>query len=440
MSGMFARLCASFAISRFGDFLYNTALVVVVLQRTGSPRWVALAIAARILPFVLITPFAAVVADRVDRRRLMMASDAGRSLAMLAAAIAVGTRAPVWVLLVVATVASLLGTPFFAALTATVPDLVAPERLSKANAALSSVEQLAGVAGPVTAAGLLAAGHDGLCFAINSVTFVVSAAVLARVRVARPTPDAPAWVPGPQRPEPADEGSVLRGAAAGVTVVLSHRVLRRVALLRWAMAFSVGVQAVLLPLVSRDLAGTGEAGLGLLEACLGIGGALGAVLAVRLVRACPGRPVSLAGAAAVLGALAMAGQSTVGGPAATYPLLFAQGMATVALLVVSVTVLQQHAPRGHLARIDGLLAGLGLAAGIAGNAAGAWLHELVTLRPALALSAVLAAGAGLAVLGAAARPSAPASCAMTPILGVGRWPWARRWTVSWTGCGTAWRR
>ena len=108
----YRRLIGSFVVSRAGDFLYNTALVVVVLQRTGSAVWVAAALVCRLLPYAVLTPLAGVLADRTDRRRLMVMSDAARFALMLVAALVVAIHAPVWTLLLVATLATCAGSPF----------------------------------------------------------------------------------------------------------------------------------------------------------------------------------------------------------------------------------------------------------------------------------------------------------------------------------------
>src|SRR3954447_9642355 len=80
----FRRLAAALAASQTGDWLYNVALVTLVFERTGSAAWVALTTAARIIPIVALGPLGGVVADRFDRRRVMIASDLARMGVMVA--------------------------------------------------------------------------------------------------------------------------------------------------------------------------------------------------------------------------------------------------------------------------------------------------------------------------------------------------------------------
>nr|MBA3691170.1 MFS transporter [Actinomycetota bacterium] len=79
----FRLLTAGLAISQTGDWLYNVALLVLVLRSTGSATWVAAAGVVRLLPYVLFGTLGGVVADRYPRKRVMIASDLLRSGVML---------------------------------------------------------------------------------------------------------------------------------------------------------------------------------------------------------------------------------------------------------------------------------------------------------------------------------------------------------------------
>src|SRR5580704_10660144 len=82
----FHLLLLGLATSALGDWLYNVALLALVFGRTGSATWVALTTAARVLPIVVLGPLGGVLADRYDRRRLMIASDLSRALLLVALA------------------------------------------------------------------------------------------------------------------------------------------------------------------------------------------------------------------------------------------------------------------------------------------------------------------------------------------------------------------
>src|SRR3954464_14076697 len=82
----FHLLLAGLAVSACGDWLYNVALLAFVFDRTGSATWVAVTTAARVLPMLVAGPLGGVLADRYDRRGLMLAADLVRALLMVALA------------------------------------------------------------------------------------------------------------------------------------------------------------------------------------------------------------------------------------------------------------------------------------------------------------------------------------------------------------------
>jgi CRP-like cAMP-binding protein len=75
----FRYLAASLAVSQTGDWLYNVALLVLVLEATGSATWVAAAGIVRLLPYVVLVPLGGVVADRYPRKTVMIVSDLVRA-------------------------------------------------------------------------------------------------------------------------------------------------------------------------------------------------------------------------------------------------------------------------------------------------------------------------------------------------------------------------
>jgi MFS family permease len=83
--------------SQAGDWLYNLALLAFVYERTGSTAWVGITTAARILPEVVLGPLGGVLADRHDRRMVMIASDVLRAASMGALAlVAFAARRSSW--------------------------------------------------------------------------------------------------------------------------------------------------------------------------------------------------------------------------------------------------------------------------------------------------------------------------------------------------------
>src|ERR1700759_2066224 len=79
----FALLLLSLAVSACGDWLYNVALLAIVFYRTHSASWMALTTAAPVVPVVALGPLGGVLADRYDRRRLILVSDLARAALMV---------------------------------------------------------------------------------------------------------------------------------------------------------------------------------------------------------------------------------------------------------------------------------------------------------------------------------------------------------------------
>lgn len=88
----FRLLLGGQAVSATGDWLYNVALVVYVLDQTGSGTWVAATSLVRFLPYVLFGTFGGVIADRYDRRRVMIVADVARAVVMTALTLVAGAE------------------------------------------------------------------------------------------------------------------------------------------------------------------------------------------------------------------------------------------------------------------------------------------------------------------------------------------------------------
>ncbi len=392
----FRRLIGSYLVSKSGDFLYNTALVVVVLQRTGSAGWVAAALIIRLLPSVLLTPLAGVVADRMDRRHLMVSADVLRAAFMSVAAVIVLAHAPIWAVLLVAFLSTCAGTPFLSAMFASLPEAVPEDQLASANALIGGVEYAAILIGPLSAAAILWAGYEALPFAINAGTFAVSALLLSGIRL-------------PSNQAFAEDGgeSFWQASVSGLRVFGQERLVKITTVALAAITFTYGVEVVLMPLVSKDRIGTGTSGLGVLDAAVGVGGVAGTVLAARLARS--DRLLAVLGVGAVGCGLPMALLSLVHTPVLAYALLLIEGGAAVTMDVVSLTVFQRVVPVSKLARIDGLLSSIAVIALMLGNLAAPAFLSAVSLRGALIAGGGVSIVVGMLVLVAEAGRRLPAA-------------------------------
>ena len=108
----FRLLLVSLSVSSCGDWLYNVALLAVVFARTDSTTWLALTTAARVVPMVVLGPLGGVIADRYDRRRVMIASDLARTLLMVALTAVAAAGLPIVLAPVIAAAATGAGVGF----------------------------------------------------------------------------------------------------------------------------------------------------------------------------------------------------------------------------------------------------------------------------------------------------------------------------------------
>jgi MFS family permease len=359
----FRRLLGGLAVSQIGDWLYNLALVTMVYQGTHSAVWAGTATAARVVPMVALGPLGGVVADRFDRRRLMVACDLIRLALMLVLALVAVTHLPVLLAPVIAAAASAAGTPYLPCVSASTPRLVPDQDLPGANAARSAVTGLGIIVGPALGGVLLLIGSPALAFVVNAVTFGGSAlAVLA-------IPAGPAFHPG--QPDERPTG-LLRGVAEGATVLRAYPQAIRLVGADIMCSLVYGMQTVLLLLVARQ-AGLGLHGYGYLFASIGVGALAGTGLAGRALRYSDSRGVLLAALGAV--GVPMLMLAVTRWAVAALVLVAFTGAGAILVEVLTETSLQRVLP----AEMFGRAYGLALPASVGGIAAGSVIAPLLVI-------------------------------------------------------------
>jgi len=168
------------ATSAFGSSLVPVALAFAVIDLTGSPSALGLVLSAGLVSRVCLLLLGGVVADRLPRQHVMIASDALRATTqgVVALLLLTGT-AHVWELLVLFALFG-AGDAFFSpASTGLVPATVSPARLQQANSLMGIGRDAARVSGPALAGLIVAGVGPGVAFAVDAATFIVSCASLA---------------------------------------------------------------------------------------------------------------------------------------------------------------------------------------------------------------------------------------------------------------------
>src|SRR5580704_6428381 len=148
-------LYSGLAISMSGSWAYNVALVVFVFDATHSAAWVAAASMTRFLTALVASPFGGLVADRMERVRLMVTLDTIALVLQSLLAVVAAFNGPVVLAIIIASLASMNGTSYDPAARAATPVIVGEDHLAAANSAQSAIENLSVIVGPAIAGVLL---------------------------------------------------------------------------------------------------------------------------------------------------------------------------------------------------------------------------------------------------------------------------------------------
>jgi MFS family permease len=348
-------ILAASATSQTGDWLYNVALIVWAYEVTHSTAWVAGVTIARLVPYPLLGPVGGIVADRFDRRRVLVVSDLARVGVMVALAVLTAGDGPVGVAAGLAALASALGTAYRPAVVGMLPDVVGEEHLVAANATESIVENLSVVVGPMIGAALLVVASPGLAFAVNALTFLVSALCASAMRT-RSRGDATSHRAG---------AGFARQLSRGFEELAHSSDARVFAAFLVGTSFVYGGQTVILVLVaSRQLSGGADA-VGIFYAALGIGGIAGAVVVARLGQSPRAGLAMLVGL--MVSAAPMALLGVVEGATAAFVLVLVSGVGVVVVDVLCLTQLQRTVSGAVLGRVWGAIDALTVLAMIVGS-------------------------------------------------------------------------
>jgi MFS family permease len=267
------RVQLAWAASHLGHVSIAVAVAVYAYD-IGGARAVSLVYVIRLVPAAIATPFAAVLGDRFPRAQVMLVANASRFVFAAAIPFAIAGGVSHWVVYGLSIAIAVVGTPFRPAQVAILPSLVdRPEELTAANVVASTIEGLGFFAGPALAGVLLAVSGTTAVFIFVAVAFGISTLVLLK-------PLTGAGVDR-QESEPAEE-SLTEAVLAGAKTIGRDADLRVLVGLFTAQMLVAGALAVLLVVTAIQLLDTGNAGVGWLDAAVGVGGVIGAVGALRL--------------------------------------------------------------------------------------------------------------------------------------------------------------
>jgi MFS family permease len=369
-------LYVSFAVSAVGSWSYNVALLAFVYERTHSLGWVGATTLGRFVPLLVVAPYAGVIAERVERVGLLWRSDllAGAIQAgLVLVAMADGSVTLAIVLGALTSIVTSVNEPAAAALTA---QYAGEDDLVAANALRGTLDSLVIVVGPALGALMLALGSAAAVFAINAVSFVVSAAVIFRLRErSRPSDVTDGGTVGPLK-QIADSIRAIREAPAAVPLL---------ALCALA-SFLYGTDTVVLVAAADQRLGLGPDGFGLLLGGLGIGGLLMAPFIERASAAARLSAILIAGMAAYcLPTLVLALTTS---PELGFAAQVIRGAGTLVVDVLAITAIQRAVAGNMVARVFGIFTALVLGSIALGTVAAPALSSALGLKGALVVLSV----------------------------------------------------
>lgn len=345
----FRALWLSRSISFIGDSFGMIALLLYVAGDAGSGTAVALLLLVGDFAPTLLSPFAGALSDRLDRKRLMIASDLAQALIVSAIAL---VSMPLPVLLGLVALRTTFAGIFQPASRSAVTDLVPRQHLDRANAVLGFGTHGFDLVGPLLGALVLPfAGLRGMLL-VDAATFLLSALLLLRLP--------------PLRPVPLGEDeriSFLRDAGDGLRYLWRIRSLR-VILLGFCVgvAFS-GSDDVALVFLARDALGGGESAASLLYAGAGTGLLVGFLLVAKVGWRVPAAILMVAGFAVGGVGNGLTGLSWA--IPAAFAMQVIRGMGISLVEVGTNTLVQRIVPAGMQGRVFANLYGaIGLAAAL----------------------------------------------------------------------------
>jgi MFS family permease len=387
------------AISALGDAISFTALPLLVVLLTGSGVAMGTVGVLQTLPDLILGLPAGALADRLDRRKLVIWADLGRAVLTALVPLSIPLGWPTMALIVlVAFPINALRVMFLAGWTAAMPSIVGRDQVGRANGYAEAIFSLSFIAGPAIAGVLAGLIGPGPTLALDAASFVVSAGSMALIR-------------RPLRAERRDISTrMLDDIAEGLRYLLHEPVLR-ISVAFWtvvsiALAPIVPVVIFFLTIDRHEQSGV----VGLVLSGYGLGSLVGALLAGRLTHGPLGRIMLVANVGSALAIAAFAAA-----PATALQVAFAllAGIATALVFIPYLTLRSTIPPDELLGRVGStarmISVGLGpIGVFLAGLSLDAFGGEATILAIAaiVALSSLVFASSA-ALRTASTRPSQP---------------------------------
>jgi MFS family permease len=254
------------AVSLIGTWMQMTAQAWLVLKLTHSGTALGGIVALQTLPVLLLAPYGGVIADRVDKRKLMIGLQTLMGVqALVLGVLTVTGEVQVWQIGVLAAILGVNNAFENPSRQSFMLEMVGPEHLRNAVSLNSVLVNVARAIGPAVAGILIASVGDGVCFLVNAASFVAVVASLALMDV---------HALRPSKPTPRAKGQLRDG----LRYVKSKRELLLPLLMMGVVGCLTYEFQVSLPVMASRGLHVGPAGFGFMTAAMGVGAILGGLL------------------------------------------------------------------------------------------------------------------------------------------------------------------
>ena len=254
-----------------GNYTLKFALSMYVLEQTGSASIFAGMLSAALLPTVLLSPFGGILADRANRKHIMVALDALSSLSVLAVGLLLPLGRELWVIGALLVLLSVLAAFESPTVQACVPQMVSPQNLVQGNAVVSQVSAVTSLATPFLGSLFYTAFGIGPVFAAAVVCFWLTALLECMIHLEYQKP-----------PRTAGIGAIVREDLAVSAHFLRREqpdILKLLLLAALAGMFVSGTAVVGFPYLVRTVLGLSATYYGAAESAMGAAAILGSLCA-----------------------------------------------------------------------------------------------------------------------------------------------------------------
>ena len=368
-------------ISLFGDFLALFAVIAVVsFTMHGTPNQITGVQIFYMLPMIFVGPIAGVFVDRWEIKPTLVASDLVRA----ALAVLLIPATSIWQVYAVLAALSCVSAFFGPAQQVTIRTHVPAAGLISANALMQMAFMGMRVVGPATAGTIAASFGPHTCYAIDVISFVLSAALIGSVVIKRP--------PGAQtQAAPSSSNrihAIWRDMGQGVNFIFHHAAVLFVVLAMAAGLFTIGCFGPLIAIFVRDTLHGSARLFGFVSATVGVGLFVGTNVIRKVAARFTDDVMVLSGLAGIGAGVLLLG--AVPYTTATLVATFAIGFAFAAIMVPAQTLLQRETPHEMIGRVSSTNISVAFLAQVIGLVLSGLLANLFGVRMVFILCAGLA--------------------------------------------------